>query len=200
MFHFVRIIIGFLFLLGLCVFISKFSKITHKRISFMVSVILSVLLVTVLSFAPVENLFITFDSPQKAYNYRHAWEATVETVVPGEQCDLVVGIRKDDAYVIELLPKTDEGWKIGTEPISKSIVLLNGNKGVSLRAYRYMDTDEYFIRALIRDGRKAEIMDSENSEFFSTEANGYITYYAHISSFNESSWIGVNGNKIYPYK
>ena len=70
------------------------------------------ILVTVLAFLPIENSFVTFDSPKAAYEYFNSGKSNIELVVKGDNCDFIIDRKKDsDTYLI--VPKTANGWKIG---------------------------------------------------------------------------------------
>ena len=68
MYIIIRLIIGFIFFVC-SIAVIKTYKTARKHILYAVFAGLSAILVTVLSFLPIENFFVTFDSPKEAYEY-----------------------------------------------------------------------------------------------------------------------------------
>lgn len=75
-------------------------------------VIITVLLVTILTFFSFENLFITFNSLEEAFYYYNGDRTTVRLVVNGKGSNLVIGDNKD-SNVYLIVPKTADVWKTG---------------------------------------------------------------------------------------
>ena len=80
MYNVVRLIICCIFLVCSIIAIKK-SKVIRKHILYIVSISLSVLLTVVLTFLPFENLLITFDSPEAAYEYINLGKSNIELIV-----------------------------------------------------------------------------------------------------------------------
>ena len=120
MYIIIRLIIGFIFFVC-SIAVIKTSKTARKHILYAVFAGLSVILVTVLAFLPIENSFVTFDSPKAAYEYFNSGKSNIELVVKGDNCDFIIDRKKDsDTYLI--VPKTANGWKIGIGWETKRIV------------------------------------------------------------------------------
>ena len=68
------------------------------------------LLSAVENFFPIENLFLTFHSPEAAYRFQSSGVTDIQ-VIEGEQSAFVWGTDKDDAIAFRIIPKTDKGWK-----------------------------------------------------------------------------------------
>ena len=199
MFNIIRFIIGCVFL-GCSITVIKKFKVVHKRILCVVFTSISVALVTVLAFLPFENLFMNFNSPKEAYEYYCFGKSNIELVVEGNDCDFVIGHKNDsDTYLI--IPKTEDGWKIGIGSNTKRIARKFSN-GVSVYVYQYKNTSDYFITVLDTNGGESIVVDDYNTKFYSLERDNdslgktFVTYYAHISNFNSQYSIIVNGNKI----
>ena len=80
MFSVVRFLIGCGFL-GVLIIVIKRSKVVRKRILYVVSAGLTVVLVAALAFLPFENLFVNFDSPEAAYKYCTLGKTNIALVV-----------------------------------------------------------------------------------------------------------------------
>ncbi|MBR5252227.1 MAG: hypothetical protein IKV52_05340 [Oscillospiraceae bacterium] len=194
MFNIVRILIGFILLF---VLIKIRKKIIFGHRWFICSVMAILIISSLLLFIPFENLFLTFDTPQKAYEYMNFKNSDIKLVVNGENSDFIVGNNgNSDAYLI--LPKTTNGWKLATG-INTKRVFQGIYDGVIVYVYRYKYTNDFYITVLDTNSSKVKIEDLFKSQFYALDNandNGYTTYYAHIPEFNENYWIEVNGNVI----
>ena len=200
MYNIIRLIIGGIILACLCIVIKK-SKAIRKRMLYIVSTVLSMVLAIVLMFVPFENLFVTFDSPKAAYEYYILGKSNIELIVEGDACDFIVD-RKSDVDSILIIPKTADGWKIGIGLNTKRIVDKLSN-GISLSVYQYKDTNDYFLTVFDTNGGESTILDENNTEFIPLEerhvdplGRTFVSYYAHMTDFNPKDVVVVNGNKI----
>lgn len=199
MYNIIRIIIGCVFLVSSTIIIKK-SKITRKRILYVVFTGISVALITALALVPFENLFITFSSPESAYDYYSLGKSNIELVVEGNNCDFAID-RNNNSDTHLIIPKTTDGWKIGIGLHTKRIVQKFSN-GISIYVYQYKNTNDYFITILNTSGGESTVSDEYNTNFHSLENNDYVygktfvTYYAHIPDFNTQYSIMVNDIEI----
>lgn len=192
-----RLIFGCL-VFSACFLLIRKSRAIHKRRWLTVALAVAVILTTISALIPIENAFVTFTSPQSAYNYNNT--GSVKLVVNGAKTDFVVGAKGDtDVYII--VPKSDSGWKLGmgldTKRIAQTI-----SDGVSVYVYRYKNSDDYYITVLDTSGGPLEITDTHNSEFqYSDKFNStlnktYYTYYTYINGYDEQYVLTVNGKAI----
>lgn len=199
MYIIIRLILGGVFLVCSIIAVKK-SKAIRKRVLYIVLAGLSVLSVVGLTFLPIENLFLNFDSPTAVYKYLYLGKSNIELVVEGDSCDFVVGHNDEsDTYLIVL--KAENGWKIGIgSNIKKPIQKLSD--GVVVYIYRYKDTSDYFITVLDTKGGESTISDEYNTEFLSLEKDNeflektFVTYYAHIRDISPQYTLTVNGNEL----
>lgn len=199
MYNIIRLLIGVVFL-GYSTIIIKKSKVIRKQRLYVVFFCISVVLTSVSALLPFENLFISFDSPKEAYEYYNNGRSNIKLVAEGNNCDFVVDCKNDsDTYLI--VPKTADGWKIGIGLNTKRIIKTFCN-GISVVVYQYKDTNDFFITVYDLQGKKLNITDDYNTEFFPLERyNDYINetftiYYAHIGELNSQYSILADGNKI----
>ena len=109
LFSIIRLALGGLVFLIICGLIRK-KKIMNSRRWTVIAFVSAILLTTIAALIPIENLFITFSSPDSAYHYNHLGK--VRLIVPGQQTDFVVGNDgESDIYVI--VPKKSDRWQIG---------------------------------------------------------------------------------------
>lgn len=198
MFIIARVAVGCIVFVVLNVFIAKNST-KRKRAWRLVSVIVSVLLISALYFLPLENLFMTFDSPQEVYRYVNVGKENIELMVEGESSTLIVGCQ-NDTYRHSIIPKTTKGWKLGTSVQTKKIFQKVSDE-ILIEVYQYKDTSDYYIAVLSFTGGALEIIDSDNSVFYSLEKendfqeNTFVSYYAYTSRFDSQYCLTVDGIK-----
>lgn len=199
MYSFIRTLIGVVFLVCSFLVIKK-SGLGRKRPLYFACACLSFLLIGTLEFLPFENFFVTFDSPQAAYDYYTLEKPNIELVVEGDNCDLVID-RQSEADQYLLIPKTADGWKIGINFDTKMIFRKIANDTV-IRGYRYKNTSDLFLMILCRGGEEATVTDDRDTTFYSLEkynaalGTAIVVYYAHISDAQTPYSITVNDTKI----
>ena len=200
MFSFVRIIIGGIFF-AIALAVIKRSKASRKNMLYVLFAFITAGLITVLSFCPFENLFMDFDSPKAAYEYYTFGKSNIVLMVEGNECDLVVNRKDIASYEHLMIPKSTNGWKIGIGTNVKSEYKKTAN-GIIVCVYRYNNTNDYFISVYDPQGGETEITDAFNTEFQKVEdtvielGKTFITYYAHITDYNDQYGSIVNGELI----
>lgn len=98
------------------------------------------------SLIPVENLFITFSTPQDVFNYSVIGD--INTVVEGEKSALIL-YTNEGAISRSIIPKSKTGWKIkiystNEEKFSKTW-LDSGEKIYRMSVYWCKHTNDYYI-------------------------------------------------------
>ena len=199
MYIIIRLIIGCIFVASSMIAI-KNSKALHKHILYIIFTGLSVMLVITLSFLPFENLFVTFNSPKAAYEYFCLGKSNIELILEGDDCDFIVDRKNDyDTYLI--VPKFEDGWKIGIGSDTRRIIQKLYD-GIVVYVYQYKNTNEYFITILDANGGEVAVSDEYSTKFYSLARDNsslgktFVTYYAHISNLDSSYNITVNEHKI----
>lgn len=201
MFRIIRIAIGCLFLSGAAVAIKK-SKAVHKRLLYAAFTGVSLVLTVSLAFWPFENLFITFSSPEQAYEYSNPGKSNMELVIEGDACSFIVDCQ-NRSDTIWLVPKTAGGWKVGCGSNVKRIAQ-KLQDGIIIYVYQYKDTNDYFITIMDTDGGACTVSDDYDAKFYSLErANDslgktFVTYYAYVPHFSPQYSVVVNGDEILP--
>lgn len=180
-----------------CVLIRK-SNVAHKRRWYFLSFVLSIAVVTLSALFPIENAFVKFPSVETAYRYLNTEDA--QLVVEGKETAFVV--RQNGAkYDYLIIPKADDGWKIGsgldTKQVSQTIV-----DGIAIYVYRYRDSEDYYITVSDTKGGTTVVKDNRNSEFLCLKSANtalnetYCTYYAYVADLSDSYSVTVNGQTI----
>jgi len=199
MFGVIRCIIGFVFL-GCSVLLIKKHKITYSRLLYIILTGVTVVLVTILQFIPFESAFVTFESAEAAYKYLKFGKSNIELIVEGTNCDLVVD-RKDESYLYQIIPKNEEGYKVG---VGTDTRLRNSyfQDGISVDIIQYKNRSDYFITIVDINGGESIISDDYNTKFYPLKRDNdllgkpIVTYYAHVPHFDSQYNVNVNGNTI----
>ena len=197
MFSIIRVIFFIIiFLIG--IFILKKLSLIHKKKFRVVLIVICVILTTILSLFPIENVFVTFSTPEAAYKYFNSCPAIL--TVNGEKTDLVIG-EKDSAYVYRIIPKSNKGWKIGNSLDTKmKFQKIVGE--VAIYGYQYKNSEELYVAISHKYGKTLEIRDSKQSEFLcltdkDVKSTSEYTYYAYIGDVDENYYICIGDEKIY---
>ena len=140
---------------------------------------------------PIENLFITFSTPEKSYNYVNSEE--VRRIIPGENTDLVIG--EGSSYVYLIVPKTDKGWKVGRGLDTKN-VSVTYKDGIVVEIYQYKDSNEFYVEIENLKDSDFAIADNVDSEFYEFIDRMSYKYYGYVYDLDESYELYVNGEKM----
>ena len=195
MFVFIRLIIGGA--IGLVWFVLMNNKTVNKRKNIIISFVIAVIIC--LSYLwPFENYFITFDSPKTAYEYYVGpKDSDIKLIIEGKNSDLIISTQNQ--YTV--IPKTNEGWKIGVgtdlKTVTQKIV-----DGVVIYVHQYRNTNDYYISVFDTNGEECDVADIYKSEFISSmehyapSKTTVVTHYANIQEFNGEYWIRINDNEV----
>lgn len=173
-------------------FIKK-SRIVNKKRSIIILFVLSFVLLEISSLIPIENLFITFKTPEQSYNYKYLEK--VSLVVNGKETSFVMSGKN-----ITIIPKKNGGWKLENSLKTKTIKTTHSD-GMFIQIYGYKDSRDYYIIMNDTKGEIRNIKDNCNSEFYrlkSKTVNGknHYDYYAYIKDFNNNYEINIDGKSI----
>lgn len=182
-------ILGFLLVL-------KRTKRLPSRKAYLTIIISDILLVTVLSLIPVENLFYTFKTPEDAFRYYNSDVNRIELVVEGEQSDFVVGIKNNTSTILAL-PKTKDGWKTGTG-LQLKTAAWEVSDDIMVSIYHSRGTSDFFVSIRRTNGGELTISDEYDTEFLplSENKNSYASYYGHVANLDSQYRVTVNGKEI----
>lgn len=153
-------------------------------------------LVLLSGLTPVENVFVTFSSPQSAYNYIYMDKAKL--VVEGISTAFVAGGERDDSPST-IIPRSDTGWKLALGLDTETIINKFTSDKVIFQVDQYKDSEEYYITVYNANGAAAEVSDSRNSKFYHLDksSNGddetFYTYYAYVHDLDDQYTLTVNG-------
>mgnify|MGYP000071540726 FL=1 len=174
----------------------KNSNFNYKRRWCVIALVATLIATTFSALIPIENVFITFSSPEAAFSYMQ--QGDVKLAVQGKESTFVIA-EKNKTDIYSILPKTNKGWKLGTGFVFKKILHKN-IEGLTIDIYQYKNSQDFYI-TIFHEG-PLSISDSRNTNFSSLSDKidalneTYYTYYAYIENYNESYSILVDGNTI----
>lgn len=199
MYFAVRFVLVFVILAFFLMAIRR-GKSKRKKMLSVISIIVSMILISALALIPFENAFISFSSPTDAYEYNTFGKTNVQLIVEGNYSDFIVD-KQQDAIKYSVVPKDDNGWKIGVGIYLKCIAV-ESFQTTTVSVYNYSGTDDYFISVLDTGNTETEVSDVWGSKFFPLENYNkpldrtFVTYYAHISGSLDNYTVTVNGESI----
>ena len=192
-------IIRLIIVLIIIAFIIKKKTQTKDKIFILV---LGVVVVTLLNFIPIENLFVNFSSPEAVYKYVQSPFEDIKVVVPGKKSDMIIAEKDTSTYNVLVVPKTEKGWEIGNAWDVKP-VCSRWHGEVFVNVEKYSKKGDYYITVTDMKSEIKKITDINNSEFIPIyySVNGsqsqVVKYYTSVQNFNEQYWIELNGEKLY---
>ena len=199
MFSTIRNVLGLIFFVAL-IFVWRKGSSRFGRKKMVIAAVISVALVIILAFIPLENTVVTFSTPEEAFGHYYVGDYDNMDIVEGELTTFVVG-KKEGVEKFLIIPKTEKGWKVGLG-IDIKWVVNSRSDGLVINVFQYKGTDEYFI--VIRDlfGTVHEISDAHGSNFIKGKRDDkadnkkLVTYYAYIPYFSDEYTLVVNGTEI----
>ena len=167
-------------------------------------VIVLLLIPTLLTYLPFENLLVSFSSPECVFSYMKEGEILI--ITEGEKSCLVLfdlnGLTKP--YIkpsIMVIPKTDAGYKIGT-PITMQTRLEMEKNGLRISILRCKNTDDYYVRVFTRTkDTNVNVSDNCGSVFnnYAWKSTGFDTSVwscAYIKNIPTDYMITIDGNTV----
>lgn len=197
LFDVIRIII-FLIVFVISFLIIKKSKIYKKRLATIISMVLCFAVMSFASIFPVENLFITFDSPTSVFNYIEY--GNIYEILHGENSSMIIYSDHVGTYSNYIVPKTEKGYKIPTY-FDRKKVSHKFDKDGAFDVYNVRGTQDYYVFCMIHSRDKVpeiHIFDGEDKEQESNivriENSDFIYFTLH--DFTNEYYVTVSGEKI----
>lgn len=201
MYFIIRTII-FIIILIIFLVICKRKKKKIKRNTAIIFVIIWGIILSLSYFLPVENLFYTFKTPEKVFEYMS--EGEILGIVDGKDSSLGLTVIDNSTTSCIIAMKSENGWKIGNSLFLKH-ALISDCDGISIIVYKYKE--EYYVtlfyRANTENKKIYNIYDNKDSQFeqFSRKLDNESTYYgygAYLNSFDSNYTVTING-KTYKF-
>lgn len=197
MFTIIRIIL--LVIVSVCaVWIIKISKCKFKKLFSVMSVVLCIMLVSISSMFPIENLFFSYQSPEKVFNYVKTGQ--IYQIIDGRESSLVIYNSGNSTYGFYIIPKTSDGYKIPNYSTQK-IVSHKFNKQGNFDVYNVQGTQDYYVSCTINFTDISDdilVFNSENEKIGSKVIKILDTNFVFlwIPEFSNGCYLMINGEKI----
>ena len=138
------------------------------------------LLSAVENFFPIENLFLTFHSPEAAYRFQSSGVTDIQ-VIEGEQSAFVWGTDKDDAIAFRIIPKTDKGWKC-SGVFDVDFPTFYPDSGIEVNIFRHKRSGDCY--AMVENMRKKNsVITDERGSQFQPEDGAEDMYYEYYEAY-----------------
>ena len=152
------IIRGCLLVLGTAVLVIKIRalNIRKKKTLMIISVFAWIMLISVSAMFPIENEFITFNTPEEAFRYAENKE--IEMKLQGERSCLIMYRENYNTSSFYFIPMVGDGYKLPTVLTKKRIQNTQDIKDITcfIDIYRIRNTSDHYILAHIAT---EEVMD-----------------------------------------
>ena len=200
MFVFVRMIISGIAIVICWQIVRK--KITPAKMKKMkiVLCIIFVLTCTALNFVPFENLFVTFETAEAAYDYCQPGKSGESFLIEGNESTFVVKNQNGTDSLL-IVPKVENGWAVPLGIYLKTVAD-RVFEDFSVRVYQYNNSTDYYIKVLAKKSYIQSLTDSNNTVFTERTPSAsdaptfFIAYYAYVPNFNETYTLFVNGKSV----
>lgn len=177
-------------------FFLLFRKKLRRKMLYIVAAVLLILSDIALCELPVENAFVTFDSPESAAQY--VGIDHVSYIIDGADTGLLISGETGE-YQERIFPKTQDGWKLSGESATHIRGFYSG-PDAAIQLLQYKDTAEYYL-VVIYMGTPPALSDSNGSAFQLLQAgDGYTTdsiFAAYVPQYSADYAMTINGETVY---
>ena len=197
MFTIIRIIL--LVIVSVCsVWIIKKSKCKFKKVFSTLTVVFYIILVSISSMFPVENLFLSYQSPEKVFNYVKSGQ--IYKIIDGRESSLVIYYTGNSTYGFYIIPKTSDGYKIPNYFTQKKVSHKFDEQG-AFDVYNVQGTQDYYVTCAVNLSDISEeilVFNSENEKIGSKVIKIKNTNFVFlwIPEFSNGCYLMINDEKI----
>ncbi len=194
MFVVIRIIV----LLAIIISVFFCKKIRKKALKYSVCILSTVIIVLSAVF-PIENLFFSFSSSQKAFAYI-SFDQYMDTVY-GKTSYMIIYKTSSNSTSHIIAPKIGENYQLPVYSATRKIVAQNVPNGfISIYS---TGKDFYLLGTLISDTKQISLTDDEGN-FFKTlllteemNEDSMIMFYGRIKKLTAEYTLYLNGHPVY---
>lgn len=173
------------------------SKIIHKRLLSVLSTVLCITIITASAMFPVENLFVSFQSPESVFRYSEFGK--IENVIYGESSCMIL-YTSGNAGRHSILLKTEKGYQIPGYFTSKKISNRFDENGY-FDVYTVPGTRDYYIVASV--AQKAEesdiaVLDQSGKDVKCSILKGKGTdfLFIYVHDLPDECYLSVGGERV----
>lgn len=200
MYFLVRIILLLILLLVAILILWKRAALRKKTV--MALIFATIGLAMLLRFCPVENVFISFDSPESVFHYMRAGE--IQSVVEGEHSALVVYSKDQSTSSTQVVEKTDGTYKIPVFGVLKSVD--SGALDTTAGHYEVLQvsgTEDYYICvSVMMTNPVVSVSDSFSDDVSYTVSEmvgsntSVVSIYTYSNEWPDNYYLDINENRI----
>jgi len=198
LFHLSRIVL-WLITSAFVVFKIRTSKIVRKKLVSFLMVVLCLILVSVSSMYPVENLFVNFKSPESVFNYANSGE--IDDILYGKESSMVLYTKQNNSGGHYIIPKTEKGYKIPNYFAAKKVASKFDKNG-DFDVYNVSGTQDYYLVGItLSNTSEQNIVDSRNNSVknisidMGDNKTKTVIIYSYIENFSSDYYLIINGVK-----
>lgn len=198
LFNTIRIVLWLIISVGAALIIKK-SKVVRKKLVFGLSVAFCTVMISVFGMFPVENLFVTFQSPESVFHYTNNGE--IDEIIYGKESCLVVYAEANNTVGHYIIPKSAKGYKIPNYFMVKKVSHKFDENGL-FDVYQVRGTQDYYIFGTVHLNENDNQIDIYNELDEKVESNivridnaSFIYFYLH--DFSDEYYMIVNGEKVF---
>lgn len=139
-------------------------KTNKKRIFYVCFFVITLLIYVLLYYCPIENIFVSFKTPEEAFSYINNSE--IITIIDGNKSDLILYKSKDNTSGTIPIKKRSNTYKICTI-VSKRTITKNIFDVYDISIINVKGTDDYYIEiyGIVDVSKNIEISDNISTEF-----------------------------------
>lgn len=189
-------VIFIVLLISLCLFCFK-KKLSKKNSIIVLSVVL--IICASLFFFPIENLFVSFDTPENAFNYCRIGD--IKGIVYGDDSSLIYYKTNSGTYSYVFMQRTGKGYKL-PEPYCDEIIADRFDSKGKFEVYKVNKTKDYYVIGYTVVLKDSIIKDSNNQlisnvVFSDTTDPKTAIFYSYIGDYSNKYYLLINSEKIY---
>lgn len=177
------------------------SNIVRKKASVILAVVFSLLITTVSSMFPFENLFVHNKSPESIFNYANPGK--IDKVLYGDDSCMVIYSKYNGVISQYIIPKTDNGYIFPTY-FTANHVLHKFDKNGLIDVYNAKNTQDYYVFASFNLSEHENDIcvfnrESErvNCSMYRVEDSGFVFF--SLTDLSEGYYLIINGDKVMLY-
>lgn len=183
--------------IGLIIVLVRKNNVNRKKLITPLLIGLCVLVISLTSIFPIENTFMTFDTPESVFDYMNLGE--IHTVIYGEDSCMIVYFEDASTYGYLYIPKDDDGYKIPNY-YSTTIVYSELDAHNYFKVKRVIGTDDYYITGSSLSSEEPLIIDFNNREvphyLLSTVGEYSFIFYGYIEDYTDAYFITINDRRF----
>ena len=197
LFNAIRIALLILLIIVLVLIIRK-SKFKQNKALLIMASVFCIILVTVFSMFPIENLFINYKSPESVFGY--AKTGTIYEIIYGNDSSLVIYREANGSYSHYIVPKTTKGYKIPNY-FTESKIIHNFNDDGVFEVYNVKGTEDYYIFGSVNfngNSDSVSVFDSSNEKIKCpiTRIKNTNFVFIFLPTFSDDYYLMINGEQV----